>query len=210
MRALAGMGATAIARGVTARVQARTMLDVWVSHGHYAVAFCRRHPRLCATVLDRPEAIEHAAPLLARERMAERVVHRRGDVRLDDLGCAAYDLVLMAQLLHHFDDATNRALLRRAAGALRAGGLLVIVEPIRDPNRGRRGQLLALLDLYFAFTSRAGTRSPDELVTWQRDAGLLPQPPIQLRTLPGFTAQVATKPLPDANAEGSHGARRGE
>src|SRR5262249_45325160 len=138
MRAIAGLGATELARRVPAPAQARTMLDVGGSHGYYAVAFCRRHPRLCATVIERPEAIEHAAPLLARERMAERVVHRSGDVRLDDLGCAAYDLVLMAQLLHHFDDATNRALLRRAAGALRAGGLLVIVEPLRDPSRGRR------------------------------------------------------------------------
>src|SRR5262249_19998921 len=163
------------------------------AHGYYAVALCRRHPRLRATVLDRPAAIEHAAPLLAREGVGERVVHRAGDARVDDLGQAAYDMVLMAQLVHHLDDTTNRDLVRRAARALRPGGLVAILEPIRNPTRSAREQLVGLLDLYFAFTSRAGTRSLNELVGWQREAGMVPQRPLYLRTLPGFAVQAATK-----------------
>ena len=195
MRAIAGLGATELARRVSLPTRARAMLDIGGSHGYYAVAFCRRHPLLRATVLERPEAHEHAAPLLAREGMGERVVHRIGDARVTELGQAGYDLVLMAQLLHHFDDGTNQALVRRVARALRPGGSLVIVEVIRDPSRANSGQLAGLLDLYFAFTSHAGAPSADQLASWQRDAGLVPQRPIHLRRLPGFTAHVARKPL---------------
>ena len=84
----------------------------------------------------------------------------------------------MAQVVHHFDDATGQALVRRAARALRPGGSLVIVEVIRDPGRAADGQLAGLLD--------GG---------WQRGAGLVLQRPIRFRRLPGFTAQVATKPF---------------
>src|SRR5262249_38332218 len=193
MRAIAGLAATEVARRLSLPPHARTMLDIGGAHGYYAVALCRRHPRLRATVLDRPAAIEHAAPLLAREGVGERVVHRAGDARVDDLGQAAYDMVLMAQLVHHLDDTTNRDLVRRAARALRPGGLLAILEPIRNPTRSAREQLVGLLDLYFAFTSRAGTRSLNELVGWQREAGMVPQRPLYLRTLPGFAVQAATK-----------------
>ena len=56
MRAIAGLGATELARRVSLPTRARAMLDIGGSHGYYAVAFCRRHPRLRATVLERPEA----------------------------------------------------------------------------------------------------------------------------------------------------------
>jgi SAM-dependent methyltransferase len=194
MRGIAGLGAAEVARRVPMPRHARAMLDVGGSHGYYSVALCRRYPRLHATVLDRPEAIEHAAVILAREGMGDRVVHRIGDARMADLGDADYDFVLIAQLVHHFDEARNRTLVRRAARALRPGGYLVILEAIRLPTPGKGGQLAGLLDLYFAFTSRAGTWSLAELAIWQRDAGLTPHRLIRLRTLPGFAALAAMKP----------------
>jgi SAM-dependent methyltransferase len=200
MRALAGLAATEVARRVPVPARARAMLDIGGSHGYYAVALCRRHRDLRATVLDRREAIEHAAPILAREGMGDRVRHRIGDARVNDLGNATYDVVLIAQLVHHFDDVTNRALVRRAARALRPGGSLVILEAIHDPTGGEGGQLAGLLDLYFAFTSRGETWSLDELASWQREAGLVPQRPIRLRTLPGFAAQAGIRPISQSDA----------
>jgi SAM-dependent methyltransferase len=201
MRAIAGLAASEVARRVPVPKQACTMLDIGGSHGYYAVALCRRHRRLHATILDLPEAIEHAAPLLAREGMGDRVVHRAGDALVDDLGRAAYDLVFIAQLVHHFDDATNRALVRRVARALRPGGYLVILEAMRHQTPGTGGQVAGMLDLYFAFTSRAGTWSLDELASWQHDAGMVPQPPIRFRKLPGFGAQAAMKPMVESEPQ---------
>jgi SAM-dependent methyltransferase len=193
MRAIAGVAAGEVARRVPLPRGARHMLDVGGSHGYYAVAICRRHRQLRATVLDLPVAIEHAAPLLARERMGDRVAHRAGDALADDLGAAAYDLIFVSQLVHHFDDTANRELARRAARALRPGGCLAIMETARLEIPGAGGQLAGLLDLYFAFTSRSGTWSLDEIAGWQRDAGLAPQQPIRLLRLPGYCIQVGMK-----------------
>ena len=60
---------------------ARAMLDIGGSHGFFAVALCRRHPGLRAEILDLPEAVAQAAPILAREGLGDRVVHRIGDAR---------------------------------------------------------------------------------------------------------------------------------
>ena len=99
------------------------MLDIGGSLGYLSVAMCRRHAGLTAVVLDLPAALKHAAPILAREGMGERVVHRAGDALRDDLGSAEWDLVFVSLLVHHFDEASNRALLRRIAPALRPGGI---------------------------------------------------------------------------------------
>jgi SAM-dependent methyltransferase len=193
MRALSGLAAPEIVRRTPVPARAETMLDIGGSHGFISVAMCRRHAGLRAVVLDLPEAIEHAAPLLAREGMGDRVVHRAGDARADDLGEQAWDVVYVSQLLHHFDGDTNRAFTARVARALKPGGVFIVLELVRPARPGATGQVGALLDLYFALTSQAGTWSIDEIAGWQRDAGLRVGRPIRLRTVPGAVEVVATK-----------------
>ena len=194
-----GMKATAVtwvpeaARRTPVPKGARDLLDVGGSHGLLSAALCRRHPGLRAVILDLPAAIEHAAPLLAEEGMGDRVTHRAGDVLTEDLGTEAWDVVVVANLVHHFDDATNRALTRRIARALRPGGVYVIQELYRPESPKEAGQIGALLDLYFALTSEAGTWSFAEMAAWQREAGLKPLKPVKFRTAPGNGQQSAVK-----------------
>jgi SAM-dependent methyltransferase len=195
-------GMRAMARGLSDEVVRRMpvpggavdMLDIGGSHGYYSVALCRKHDGLYATVLDLPEAVKQAAPLLAEEGMGDRVVHREGDALNDDLGEHAYDLVMTAQLVHHFSDEQNRELTKRIARALRPGGVYAIVEEFRSATPKEAGQVGALLDFYFALTSQAGTWAPEEMADWQRAAGLEPRKTINFRTLPGSGIQAATKP----------------
>lgn len=93
---------------------ATEMPDIGGSHGYFSVAICRRHPGLRATVLDLPSAIEHAAPLLDAEGMSDRVQLVAGDALADDLDAKAYDVVFLMSLVHHFDEAANRALAERS------------------------------------------------------------------------------------------------
>jgi SAM-dependent methyltransferase len=155
---------------------------------------CRRHAALTSVILDLPEAVAQAAPILAKEGMGARVTHWAGDALAEDLGTEAWDLVFTAQLLHHFDEATNRAFVKRVARALRPGGVFVILELIRPSSPSDGGQIGALLDLYFALTSQSGTWSVEEMAGWQREAGLVPRKPIRLRTVPGAAEVVALKP----------------
>jgi len=198
MRVLSGLAAPEIVRRSPMPKGASTMLDIGGSHGFISVAMCRRHTGLRAVVLDLPTAVKQAAPILAREGMGDRVVHRAGDALADDLGTAAWDFVYVSQLLHHFDEPTNRELVRRIARSLRPNGVFVILEMIRPASPNDAGQVGALLDLYFALTSQSGTWSVDEMRAWQRDAGLVPRKPIRLRTVPGAAEVVAVKPSSSA------------
>jgi len=193
MRAISALGADEVVRRTPVPRGAARMLDIGGSHGYLSVAMCRRYEGLTAVVLDLPAAAKHAAPILAREGMGSRVVHRAGDALRDDIGSAEWDIVFVSLLVHHFDEASNRALLQRIARALRPGGVCVILELIRPAAPDQAGQVGALLDLYYALTSASGTWSVDEMTRWQVDAGLAPRRPIHLRTAPGAAEIIARK-----------------
>jgi SAM-dependent methyltransferase len=193
MRSLTALSAREVAQRAPVPKRARRMLDIGGGHGLNSVALCRRHPALQAEILDLPEAIEQAAPLLAHEGMGDRVRYRPGNALTEELGSETYDLVLMSQLAHHFAEDSNRELSRRVARALRPGGVFVIQEVIRGDSGRGVGQVGALLDLQFALSSESGTWSLEELAAWQRDAGLVPRRPVWLRTSPGSAQQPAVK-----------------
>lgn len=194
MRAMANAMSVEAVRRMPVPKGATRMLDIGGSHGYYSVALCRRQDGLSSVVLDLPEAVEQAAPLLAAEGMGDRVVHRAGDALAEDLGEEEYDLVLIAQLVHHFSAEQNRALASRVARALRPGGMFAVLDEFRPSTAKEAGQVGALLEFYFAMTSQSGTWSPEEIAEWQRAAGLDPRRPIKFRTVPGVGVQAAAKP----------------
>jgi SAM-dependent methyltransferase len=148
---------------------------------------------LRSTILDLPQAVEAAAPLLEAEGMGDRVVHRAGDALTEDLGTETVDLVLIAQLVHHFSEGQNRELAQRVAAALRPGGVFAVLDEFRPRDAKQAGQLGALLEFYFALTSQSGTWAVEEIADWQRQAGLDPRRPIRFRTAPGVGIQAAVK-----------------
>jgi len=194
MRSLAGFSAFEVARRIPVPRGVLRMLDLGGSHGYYSVMLCRRYPELRSVVFDLAEAVEHAATILAQEGMGERIVHRAGNALTDEQGNEEYDLIFIGNLLHHFDEQTNRDLVKRSARALRPNGSLVIEELQRFQSPKEVGELGALSNLYFAATSEAGTWSMQEIAEWQREAGLLPRKPIRLLTAPGARLQAALKP----------------
>jgi SAM-dependent methyltransferase len=194
MRSLAGFSAFEVARRIPMPRGALRMLDIGGSHGYYSVMLCRRYPKLCSVVFDLPQAVVHAAKILAQEGMGERIVHRAGNALTDDLGNEEYDLIFIGNLLHHFDEVANRDLVKRSARALRPGGYLVVEELQRFQSPKEVGELGALSNLYFAATSEAGTWSTREIAAWQGEAGLHPRKSIRLLTAPGAILQAALKP----------------
>jgi SAM-dependent methyltransferase len=194
MRAMANALAAEAIRRMPVPKEPRDMLDIGGSHGYYSVGLCRKHDGLRSVILDLPDAVEQAAPLLAAEGMGDRVVHRAGNALTDDLGTDAYDIVLIAQVVHHFTEEQNRELAKRVARALRPGGAYVILDAFRPHTPSDAGQVGALLEFYFALTSQSGTWSVDDMTGWQREAGLTPRRPVRFRTAPGVGLQAAFKP----------------
>jgi SAM-dependent methyltransferase len=196
MRAIAGIAGREVAWRTPVPRGARRMLDLGGSHGHFAASLCRRYPQMSADVLDLPDAVAITAPILAREGLGARVVHVAGDALQSDLGSQRYDLVLMSNLAHHFTQQQNQDVALRVARALRTGGVFVLQEAVTPKDVGKAGQLGALLGLYFALQSGAGTRSwsADDLREWQLKAALAPHAPTPLLTAPGWIQQSASRP----------------
>lgn len=193
MRSGIDLPAEWVARKLPLPRGARQMLDIGGSHGYFSVALCRRYPQLTATILDLPIAVRHSAPLLAKEGMGDRVRHWVGDALKEDLGTETYDLVFLAAVVHHLDDATNRQLVQRIARSLRPGGVVAIWEPVRQDRGGKIRQIGGLLDLFFGFFSEAGTWSAEEVAAWFRDAGLTADRPRRPRLMPDLALHVGRR-----------------
>ncbi|HVP13694.1 MAG TPA: hypothetical protein VMV94_21140, partial [Phycisphaerae bacterium] len=89
----------------------------------------------------------------------------------------------------------NRDLMRRIAQALKPGGVCVLLDTLRPSSPEGAGGIGAVLDLYFAATSRSGTWSLETMQAWQREAGLAVETPVHLRTLPGAAMVIGRRPL---------------
>lgn len=199
MRCLARLSAPEVVHTMPAFSPLRShraieLLDIGGANGAYASAFCRRYADLRATILDLPEAIAAAAPLLAEERLGNRLVLRRDDALTASLGQETFDVIFIANLLHHFSASANQELTKRAALALRPGGYLIIQEGLREHPARAMNQFGSLGSLFFALTSAAGVWSFTEMATWQQDAGLRPIRSARLLTAPGQGLQIARKP----------------
>ncbi len=193
MRSLARLSAPEVAARIPGLENPLSMLDIGGGHGAYSAAFCRRYPQLKATILDLPRAVEVAAPLVAEEDLEERIVHKAGNAKTENLGLAVWDIILVSHLVHHFSEAENRSLLKRAADALRPTGILVILDVLRGSSREAGRQTGALLDLYFAVTSRSGTFSAEQIASWFTPTLLGIERIIRLRSAPGISVVLARK-----------------
>ncbi len=202
MRAGIEMPAGWVARHLPLPRTAQKMLDIGGGHGYFSVAICRRYAQLRSTILELPAAIEHAAPLLAKEGMGDRVVHRAGDALTEALGSDEYDLVFMSAVVHHFNETTNRQLMQRIARALRPGGVAAIWEPVRQDHAGRSRQFGGLLDLFFGLFSEAGTWSSAEIGGWFRESGLNACSARSPRLMPDLALHIGRKPACSAATSG--------
>jgi len=172
---------------------ARDLLDLGGGHGLYSLTFCGRYSGLRARVLDLETTVGEREAKRAPASISSRVQFEVGDLRTVQLLPNSSDAILLANVVHHFDDATNRDLMKRAAVALRPGGIAIVIDAIRPPSLRQTGQLEALLDFYFGAASGVGLRTIEEIQQWIRQAGLDLVSTITLRCMPVCKMQVARK-----------------
>ena len=148
----------------------RKLLDLAGGHGGFAMALCRRHKELQATIVELEGAARIGRKIVEEEGMADRVEYRVGDMFELDVG-DDFDIVTAFSIVHHFDRERNVALLRRAHEALRLGGTIAVYELDRPPEDKPGTQLGALDGLLFYALSGARTYSGEEIAEWMREAG---------------------------------------
>jgi hypothetical protein len=115
------------------------IIDVGGSRGSKSLAILRRHPRMSALVVDRPQVIAEAERHHAVHpgEGAERLAFVAGDLFVSipparDGG----DIYLLAAVLHCFDDAACVAILRNLAAACGATGARIALLEMVLPETG--------------------------------------------------------------------------
>jgi SAM-dependent methyltransferase len=146
------------------------LIDVAGGHGGFAMAMCRRHPGLRATVLDLAPSAAVGRKIVAEQGFSDRVDFREGDVFELGLG-ENLDVVSIFNLIHHLPEERDRELIRMARAALRPGGALVIGDSARPEPGGEMSAHGAVSSLLFYAWSHSRNFSPSEVSGWMEEAG---------------------------------------
>ena len=148
----------------------RRLVDVAGGHGGFAMAMCRRHPELAASVLDLPPSAAVGRRIVAEQGFADRVTYREGDVFELGLG-EGLDVISIFNLIHHLPEERDRELCRMAHAALAPGGCLVIGDSARPEPGEPVSEHGAISSLLFYAWSHSRNFKPSEVRGWMEEAG---------------------------------------
>lgn len=103
----------------------KSVLDLAGGSGIYSCALVAKHAHIKATVLEKSPVDEIAKQAIAKQGCSERVDVITGDIFAPELP-KGYDVHLWSNVLHDWDEAAVRDLLKKSAAALPRNGLVVV------------------------------------------------------------------------------------
>jgi 2-polyprenyl-3-methyl-5-hydroxy-6-metoxy-1,4-benzoquinol methylase len=110
------------------------VLDIAAGHGMFGIHVALHHRQASVVALDWPDVLSVARQNAEQAGILDRYALLPGDVFEVEFG-HDYDLILMTNILHHFDEPTCVSLLKRVREALRPGGLVMILEFVPNEDR---------------------------------------------------------------------------
>jgi 2-polyprenyl-3-methyl-5-hydroxy-6-metoxy-1,4-benzoquinol methylase len=110
------------------------ILDIAAGHGLFGIAFAKNNPQAEIVALDWPRVLEVAQENATQAGVTDRYSTLAGSAFEVDFG-SGYDLVLLTNFLHHFDQPTCETLLRKVYSALAEGGRAVTLEFVPNEDR---------------------------------------------------------------------------
>jgi SAM-dependent methyltransferase len=129
------------------------------------------------TLVESPEALDVAGPSLAGRDVETVATGRVTAVPTDDV-----DLATLVGVLQRHSPGTNRATLESVRGALAPGGVVVVLEPLRD--RSTAGRRVAVERLA---VGRGDAYAAEQVEGWLREAGFADP---ETRDVPGTAVQA--------------------
>ncbi len=150
--------------------EARTMLDLGGGAGTNAIAFCRVYPTLSATVFDLATTLPLTERTVKEAGLEGRISLKSGDFNRDALG-GPYDVVLMSDILHYQNLATNAALVKKIHGHLNPGGRLVIKDRFLDASGTSPAWTAAFAVHILVNTEQGACYRTAEAMQWMHDGG---------------------------------------
>lgn len=110
------------------------VLSLAVGHGLYDITLARHNPKAEVWAVDWPNVLEVAKENAAKAGVAGRYHPLAGSAFEVDYG-NNFDLALIVNFLHHFDESGCETLLRKVQAALKPGGRAVLVEFVPNEDR---------------------------------------------------------------------------
>jgi SAM-dependent methyltransferase len=149
---------------------AGTLLDVGAGLGAFSIAFCRRYPRLRATVLEHPRI----APLARRAVRSARLEKRVRVIGVDFTRRAlprGFDTVFVSNVLHSHGVDENRSLLRKVRHCLNPEGRLILRDVFMKRDRIRPEWAALFSVSLLLHTPRGRCYTLEEIAGWLRRCG---------------------------------------
>ena len=174
------------------RLAAPRVADLGAGGAPWSIAVLSACPGATAVVNDLPEVLEVARARIAEAGLSDRCEMRPGDYHTVALEDEAFDLVVLGHICRTEGADGTRALLGRAAAALRPGGRVLVSDYFRtdEPNRSPQGVFMAAT--MAACTLRGTAFTYEQMSSWLRESGF-----DEVRLIEPIGAQqifVATKP----------------
>lgn len=110
------------------------ILDVAASHGAYGISVASKSHFTELFGLDWAPVLEVAHENAEAAGLGDRFKTLAGSAFEVEIG-SDYDVILIPNFLHHFNQSECVQLLKKAAGALKPGGRVVVVEFVPNPDR---------------------------------------------------------------------------
>ncbi len=110
------------------------VLDIAAGHGNYGITIAKKNPNAKIVAVDWPSVLAVAQENAQAAGISDRYATRPGSAFETDLG-SGYDIVLLTNIFHHFDQATCETLMRRVYAALKPGGKAVTLEFVPNEDR---------------------------------------------------------------------------
>jgi 2-polyprenyl-3-methyl-5-hydroxy-6-metoxy-1,4-benzoquinol methylase len=146
------------------------VLDIAAGHGVFGITIAERNPRAEIVAVDWKPVLAVAEEHARSANVHDRYRTLPGDAFKVDFG-TGYDVALVTNFLHHFDQPTCTTFLRKVHAALKPGGRVVVLEFVPNPDR-----VSPPIPAKFSLTMLAGTTGGDaytlaELQRQLEDAG---------------------------------------
>lgn len=167
----------------------RRLLDIAGGSGIYACALIAHFPELTAAVFEKPPVDRITRRAIDNRGYGARVNVVAGDMLTEPLP-QGYDVHLWSNVLHDWDVPIVKQMLQASAGALTAGGEIVIHDAFL--NADKTGPLpIAGYSVLLMHVTQGRCYSVREMATWLLEAGF--SEPHEVPSAVGRSALVAHK-----------------
>ena len=149
------------------------ILDVACGSGIYGYTLLKHDPKSSVTGIDRQNVLRVAENVAQKMGVADRVVHRPGDILAMTYGHNEFDIAIVSHILQGFGPEKGRRILEKVYKALISGGMVVINDFVADEERSIAKYPLLFACYMLIVTEDGDTYTFSEFKSWLDEVGFI-------------------------------------